>query len=86
MKLFALIPALLLVGCVSVPVTQHFPKVPDTLMTAAPDLREVDSGASASAIFETVIDNYGTYYEVANRLKAWQQWYQDQKKIFDEIQ
>jgi hypothetical protein len=37
-------------------------------------------------LLTTVNDNNATYYEVANRLKAWQQWYKEQKKIFDNIQ
>ena len=37
-------------------------------------------------LLTTVNDNNATYYEVANRLKAWQQWYREQKKIFDNIQ
>lgn len=85
MKLLIAIALVLLTGCMSVPVTQNFPKAPDALMTAPPELKEVAAGASASTVFETVIENYGTYYEVANRLKAWQKWYEEQKKIFDKL-
>lgn len=72
-----------LAGCQTVPVTQNFPKASDTLMTAPPSLKEIPAGASASAVFDTVVENYGTYNEVANQLRGWQQWYVDQKKIFD---
>jgi hypothetical protein len=72
-----------LVGCQTVPVTQNFPKASDTLMTPPPALKEVPAGATASTVFEIVIENYGTYNEVANQLGGWQQWYVDQKKIFD---
>ena len=44
------------------------------------------SNASAAEVFDIVIDNYGTYYEVADKLKGWQQWYVDQKKIFESVQ
>jgi hypothetical protein len=73
-----------LTGCVTVPVTQNFPKATDTLMTAPPELKEIPTGATASVVFETVIENYGTYNQVATQLRGWQQWYQEQKKIFDE--
>ena len=43
------------------------------------------SQVKASELIGTVTDNYGTYYEVVTQLKGWQQWYQDQKKIFEEI-
>ena len=72
-----------LVGCVTVPVTQNFPKASDTLMAPPVALKEIPVGASASTIFDTVVENYGTYNEVANQLRGWQQWYVDQKKIFD---
>ena len=72
-----------LVGCVTVPVTQNFPKASDTLQTPPPALKEIPAGASASVVFDVVVENYGTYNEVANQLKGWQQWYVDQKKIFD---
>jgi hypothetical protein len=75
--------AITLVGCVTVPVAQNFPQASNTLMTAPPELQEIPPGASASVIFDTVIENYGTYNQVANQLLGWQQWYQDQKKIFD---
>ena len=72
-----------LVGCVTVPVAQNFPKASDTLMAPPATLKEIPAGASASVIFDTVVENYGTYNEVANQLKGWQQWYVEQKKIFD---
>lgn len=75
-----------LVGCTTVPVTQNFPRASDTLLTPPPELQEVPLGASASAVFDIVIENYGTYHEVANQLRGWQQWYQEQKKIFDGAQ
>jgi hypothetical protein len=72
-----------LVGCVTVPVAQNFPKASDTLQTPPPELKEIPAGASASIIFDTVIENYGIYNEIANQLRGWQQWYIDQKKIFE---
>ena len=85
-KYLAIIPAVLLIGCVSVPVERSFPKVPDALMVAAPDLKEVPENADAAQVFDVVIENYGTYHEVANLLRGWQQWYVEQKKIFESAQ
>ena len=58
---------------------------PDTLTKPAPVLKEIPLGSSASQIFDIVIDNYGTYNEVAARLTGWQKWYEEQKKIFDSV-
>jgi hypothetical protein len=49
----------------------------------------VDGSASdvkASELLTTVVENYGTYYEIRARLEGWQQWYLEQKKIFEEIE
>jgi hypothetical protein len=84
-SLLAIVYALLVVGCTTVPVVQKFPSAPVTLTKPAPVLKETPAGSSASQIFDIVIDNYGTYNEVAAELAGWQQWYIEQKKIFDGV-
>jgi hypothetical protein len=44
------------------------------------------STVKASELLDTVVVNYGTYYEVAEKLKGWQEWYRSQKAIFDSLQ
>jgi hypothetical protein len=84
---FALVAlSIILTGCVSVPVERSWPKAPETLQAPAPELKEVAPNASASDVVSVVIDNYASYHEVANRLRGWQQWYIDQKKIFESAQ
>ena len=84
-SLFFIFYTILLIGCTTVPVVQQFPAAPPTLTTPAPLLKETPAGSSASQIFDIVIDNYGTYNEVAARLTGWQKWYEEQKKIFDSV-
>lgn len=43
------------------------------------------SEVKASELLTTVTENYGTYYQVVEKLKGWQEWYAAQKKIFEEI-
>jgi len=43
------------------------------------------SGIEASRLLDRVIENYGACHENAEKLKAWQEWYREQKKIFDSI-
>lgn len=43
------------------------------------------SKVTAAELLSTVNQNYATYYEIANRLKAWQDWYNEQKKIFESV-
>lgn len=55
-------------------------EVPRSPSTVASGTSEV----KASELLSTVTQNYGTYYEVVERLKGWQDWYWQQKKIFEE--
>ena len=42
------------------------------------------SDVKASDFISVVNENYGTYYQVVEQLKGWQEWYYKQKKIFEE--
>jgi hypothetical protein len=42
------------------------------------------SDVRASEVVETVVENYGRYNELREKVIGWQKWYQDQKKIFEE--
>lgn len=42
------------------------------------------SDVKASDFLSTVNENYGTYYQVVEQVKGWQEWYRKQKKIFEE--
>jgi hypothetical protein len=43
------------------------------------------SGVEASRLLDRVIENYGACHENAEKLRAWQEWYREQKTIFDSI-
>jgi hypothetical protein len=43
------------------------------------------SSVKASELLETVVDNYGTCLETAEKLRGWQEWYQTQKKIHESL-
>ena len=42
------------------------------------------SNVRASEVVETVVENYGRYNELREKIIAWQKWYLEQKKIFEE--
>lgn len=48
------------------------------------DTIEGTSDVKASDFLATVAENYGTYYEVVEQVKGWQEWYYKQKKLFEE--
>jgi hypothetical protein len=41
------------------------------------------SNVRASEVIETVVENYGRYNELREKLIGWQNWYLEQKKIFE---
>jgi cell division septum initiation protein DivIVA len=43
------------------------------------------SNVEVSEFLETVTINYSTYYEQVEKLKSWQEWYKEQKEIFENI-
>ena len=43
------------------------------------------SGVEASRLLDRVVENYGSCHENAEKLKLWQEWYKEQKKIFESV-
>jgi len=69
-----------------VPVKQKFPEVPPMLMTKCPQLDTItDDSASLINMLKVVVKNYSTYYQCAVVTDGWQEWYQIQKIISNEV-
>jgi hypothetical protein len=43
------------------------------------------SQVKASQLLDAVVQNYGACHENAAKLEAWQEWYREQKKIFESV-
>lgn len=82
---YSLVFALFLSGCsMIVPVKQEFPVAPAVLLERCPDLLQIDDGKnSLRDMLKVVIQNYALYYQCAEKTHGWQDWYTEQKKIFD---
>lgn len=78
---------LLLAGCsTTVPVERRFPEVPQVLKTPCPELSEVKEGTTKlSEVLTVVTENYSKYHECKITVDAWIEWYDQQKKIFEEV-
>lgn len=84
-KALALILSLALVGCVGVPVERKFPGVPETLKQSCPDLQTVaEDNTKVSELMIIVTSNYKEYHTCQIRVESWQEWYETQKKIFED--
>lgn len=84
MKAVALALTLMLAGCTTtVPVKQEFPVAPAILLERCPDLLTIDDGKnSLRDMLKIVIQNYALYYQCAEKTHGWQDWYQQQRKIY----
>ena len=81
-----IVSAFLLTGCLSTaPVKRNFPEVPQELMSACPDLKQVEKTEQLSKVLGVVVENYGQYHECRVKVDTWIEWYKTQKRIFDEV-
>jgi hypothetical protein len=78
----------LLASCsTAVPLTQSFPQAPAMLMEKCPELKIIVGEKVTIVDFtKTVSENYTTYYQCAGRTDAWIDWYNQQKKIWEQLQ
>ena len=81
-----LIIALLLAGCsTSIPVTPIFPNATPELMKKCEDLKKIEGDKVAiTDMLKVIVTNYTMYYECSTKVEGWQEWYSEQKKIYDE--
>ena len=80
-----IILSLLLTGCVATPVARNFPDVPASLTTACDQLTAAPITDKLSVLISNVTTNYGKYHECSYKVDAWNNWYTEQKKIFDSV-
>lgn len=85
MKSVILALVLTLAGCSTVvPVKQEFPVAPAILLERCPDLLTIDDGKnSLRDMLKIVIQNYALYYQCAEKTHGWQDWYQEQRRIYN---
>jgi uncharacterized lipoprotein YmbA len=87
MKYISLILVALLTACsTAVPVVQKFPDVPNTLVEKCESLRKIDGDRVAiTEMLKVVVQNYGMYYECAAKVDGWNDWYLEQKRIYESV-
>ena len=86
-KLSILSLLLVLAGCSTpVPVVPKFPVAPEVLLKNCPALKTIE-GEKVSIIdfTKTVSENYTTYYECSVLHEGFIEWYNAQKRIFEEL-
>lgn len=66
------------------PVTAAFPEAPDQVKEECVKLSLLNKGAQLSDVMITITENYMKYHDCSAKVKGWNQWYIEQKKIFED--
>jgi hypothetical protein len=85
MKSVIILSLLFLTGCVATPVKRNFPSAPPSLMAVCEPLTAAPITDKLSVLISNVTTNYGKYHECSYKVDAWNNWYIEQKKIFDSV-
>jgi len=73
-------------SAISVPVTSNFPSIPESLNKDCGPLQIIGKPeVKLSELVTTVTINYEKYHECSAKLEAWREWYNEQKRIFNNI-
>ena len=86
MKYIVLSLALVLAACSTAPVKQKFPEVPKALIERCESLKKIEGDSVAiTEMLKVVVQNYGMYYECAAKVDGWNDWYLEQKRIYESV-
>jgi len=82
-----LLVVLLLAGCsTTVPVKQKFPNASPELMKKCESLKKIEGDKVAiTDMLKVIVHNYSLYHECSTKVDGWHDWYNEQKKIFDNV-
>ena len=85
MKYLLAISTILLAGCFGTvpPAVPEFPVAPQILLERCPQLQKADPNKGTMRdMLQVVIENYSLYYQCAAKTHGWQDWYNEQRKIY----
>ena len=75
-----------LTACSTVPVTIKFPEAPEVLMEKCTPLKTIEGEKiSIIDITKSVTSNYTLYYECSVKQEHWIEWYNSQKRIYEDL-
>jgi hypothetical protein len=78
---------IVLVGCsTTVPVARKFPEAPEVLKQKCESLKLIEGDKVAiTEMLKVIVHNYSLYHECSTKVEGWNEWYETQKKIFNEV-
>lgn len=85
MRVIILVLCVSLSGCTSYPLA-YTPWPPAPQLNSCPELTNISTNATFSDVAKTIADNYNTYYTCRAQVQGWQDWYNQQKQIYESTQ
>ena len=87
MKIYQIFLILMLSGCsTTVPVKRNFPDVPPALTEKCVELKKIQGDQISIVDLHTVVvENYTHYHECSIKVEVWNEWYKQQKEIFESV-
>jgi hypothetical protein len=87
MKLLIVSLLIVLAGCsTTVPVARKFPEAPEVLKQKCESLKLIEGDKVAiTEMLKVIVHNYSLYHECSTKVEGWNEWYETQKKIFNEV-
>lgn len=92
MKIILFFSVLLLTGCSifkqPVPIKRNFPEpysvgIKKEEPKCQPLLTQEGDNIPITEFLKTIVQNYSLYYQCSNHVDNWNQWYKEQKEIFE---
>lgn len=86
MRYFLLLTIFLTACSTTVPVKRKFPEADAFMLEAAPTLNTLPPDTTdLDKLLINSADNYGKYRELVKRYEMWQEWYKQQKELFESV-
>jgi hypothetical protein len=87
MKKIIVLASILLVGCTSfLPAKPKFPEPTPGLTAPCPDLKRIEGNSIAiTDLLRTVAENYTMYHECSLKNDGWNEWYKQQREIYQKV-
>ena len=79
--------AIILAGCsTTVPVARKFPEADPYMMEPAAELKTLPPDTvDLDKLITNSTENYGEYRKLVQRYQMWQEWYRQQKELFESV-
>lgn len=69
-----------------VPIVPNFPEAVPELMKKCEELKKVEGDQVAiTELLKVVVHNYTLYYHCSTKVDGWQEWYNEQRKLFENL-